>query len=75
MNHFAARFNIQPFIIYDENHHVAGVYDGEDWSLVADDVPKWKNARVPLWRWLQERNATSGRNCACVVFVAVGFVA
>ena len=38
MNHFAARFNIQPFIIYDENHHVAGVYDGEDWSLVADDV-------------------------------------
>ena len=38
MNHFAARFNIQPFIIYDENHHVAGVYDGDDWSLVADDV-------------------------------------
>ena len=38
MNHFAARFNIQPFIIYDGGHHVAGVYDGNGWSLVADDV-------------------------------------
>lgn len=38
MNHFAARFNIQPFIIYDEKHHVAGVYDGQSWYLVADDA-------------------------------------
>lgn len=38
MGHFAARFNVQPFIIYDENHHIAGVYDGNDWSLVADEV-------------------------------------
>ena len=38
MNHFAARFNIQPFIIYDENHHLAGVHDGNGWHLVADDV-------------------------------------
>jgi len=38
MGYFAERFNIQPFIIYDENHHIAGIYDGSDWSLVADDV-------------------------------------
>ena len=36
MPHFAARFNVQPFIIYDENHHMAGVYDGEGWHLVRD---------------------------------------
>ena len=35
MGHFAARFNVQPFIIYDETHHIAGVYDGHRWSLVA----------------------------------------
>lgn len=37
MDWFAARFNIQPFIIYDENHHVAGVYEGADWHLVRTD--------------------------------------
>lgn len=38
MKHFVARFNVQPFIIYDENHRIAGVYDGNDWSLVSDEV-------------------------------------
>ena len=38
MPHLIARFNIQPFIIYDENHHLAGVYDGYDWQLVPDTV-------------------------------------
>lgn len=38
MRHFVERFNVQPFIIYDENHHMAGVYDGNDWSLVADEA-------------------------------------
>lgn len=28
MDWFAARFNTQPFIIYDEAHHMAGVYEG-----------------------------------------------
>ena len=37
MDHFAARLNIQPFIIYDEMHHMAGVYDGNDWQLVKTD--------------------------------------
>ena len=34
MPHFVARFNVQPFLIYDEVHHIAGVYDGHDWHLI-----------------------------------------
>jgi len=39
MDYFAARFNAQPFLIYDGVHGIAGVYDLRDWRLVvADDV-------------------------------------
>lgn len=38
MGYFAARLNDQPFIIYDENHRIAGVYDGTRWELVRGDV-------------------------------------
>lgn len=38
MSYFSERFNVQPFIIYDENHHLAGVYDGNAWRIVRDDV-------------------------------------
>ena len=38
MPHFVARFNIQPFAIYDEVHHIAGVYNGRDWQLVRGDI-------------------------------------
>jgi len=34
MGHFAARFNVQPFMIYDETHKLAGVFDTERWWLV-----------------------------------------
>ncbi len=34
MGHFVERFSVQPFIIYDEVHHICGVYDGGDWYLV-----------------------------------------
>ena len=34
MNHFAARFNIQPFMIYDSRHLIAGVFDTNTWWLV-----------------------------------------
>ena len=34
MDWFVARFNTQPFIIYDEVHEVAGVYEGRGWFLV-----------------------------------------
>ncbi len=38
MGHFAARLNDQPFIIHDEVHHMAGVYDGTRWQLVNADA-------------------------------------
>ncbi|MDR2671871.1 MAG: TIGR03915 family putative DNA repair protein [Coriobacteriales bacterium] len=34
MNHFAARFNIQPFVILDTCHRIAGVFDTTRWWLV-----------------------------------------
>ena len=34
MGHFVERFSVQPFVIYDENHGIAGVYEGSDWHLV-----------------------------------------
>lgn len=47
MGHFAERFNIQPFIIYDESHHVAGVYEGRTWYLVRTDDPETSLLRLP----------------------------
>lgn len=39
MDWFSGRFNTQPFLIFDEDHGMAGVYEGRDWYLVrADDV-------------------------------------
>lgn len=35
MDHFVERLGVQPFIIYDEVHQLAGVYDGDDWHLVS----------------------------------------
>lgn len=37
MEHFARRFNTQPFIIYDEVHKIAGVSGNGDWTLVQTD--------------------------------------
>jgi probable DNA metabolism protein len=34
MAHFASRFNIQPFMIHDARHGLAGVFDTEKWWLV-----------------------------------------
>lgn len=33
MDHFVERFSIQPFVIYDEVHGTAGIYDGTRWTL------------------------------------------
>jgi Domain of unknown function (DUF4130 len=46
MDWFSARFNTQPFLIYDEVHHIAGVYEGKQWYLVKTDslVLPQKNA-------------------------------
>lgn len=37
MDWFAARLNTQAFIIYDEAHGIAGVYEGRTWYLVRTD--------------------------------------
>ncbi|MGI6104632.1 MAG: TIGR03915 family putative DNA repair protein [Raoultibacter sp.] len=37
MDWFVGRFNTQAFLIYDEVHHLAGVYEGADWYLVKTD--------------------------------------
>ncbi|NLG10315.1 MAG: DNA metabolism protein [Coriobacteriaceae bacterium] len=34
MSHFAARLNIQPFMIFDEKHALAGIYDCQRWWMV-----------------------------------------
>ncbi|WP_172135455.1 TIGR03915 family putative DNA repair protein [Adlercreutzia sp. ZJ473] len=47
MGHFVERFSIQPFIIYDENHHLAGVFDGSTWYLVRTDDPATSLLELP----------------------------
>ena len=56
MDHFAARFNTQRFVIFDEVHHLAGVSQAGSWQLVfTDDVapppPSSEEARMQdAWR-------------------------
>lgn len=38
MNHFAARFNTQRFMIYDESHHLAGISANGGWELVSTET-------------------------------------
>lgn len=39
MDWFVERFNVQPFIIFDDIHHQAGIYDGDpSWRLVQSDT-------------------------------------
>lgn len=46
MDHFVERFNIQPFIIYDENHNFAGFYDGNQWTLIKpENTDELKNLK------------------------------
>ena len=63
MSYFAARLNDQPFIIYDERHHVAGVYDGRTWSLVSGDAvnvgPCAENDALMEEAWKRFYNALS----------------
>ena len=44
MDGFAARFNTQPFVIYDETHRLAGVYEGPEG--LPDRTRLWGN---PHW--------------------------
>ncbi len=38
MDWFSGRFNTQPFVIYDEAHQMAGVYEGNRWHIVRTDT-------------------------------------
>ena len=38
LGHFVERFNVQPFILYDETHHVAGIWDGRAKRLARVDA-------------------------------------
>ncbi|MCL2379722.1 MAG: TIGR03915 family putative DNA repair protein [Coriobacteriia bacterium] len=46
MDHFAARFNIQQFIIYDEVHHIAGISEDGQWYLSAAEGLRFPDADV-----------------------------
>lgn len=50
LDHFVQRFNIQPFIIYDEVHQVSGIYDGDSWYLAFGplDTPAQPTAQNQL---------------------------
>ena len=37
MGYFSGRYNAQPFLIYDEVHHIAGVYNTQHYTLVLTD--------------------------------------
>lgn len=56
MPHFADRFNIQPFIIHDKTHHVAGVFDRKEWviapaeGLILPDSTADQKAWERMWK-------------------------
>ncbi len=53
MDWFSGRFNTQPFAIYDEVHHMAGVYEGSGWHIVRTDtvnVPKKTEDELAMQR-------------------------
>jgi probable DNA metabolism protein len=75
MGHFAARFNIQPFMIHDARHHLTGVFDTQRWWLVdARDIQLPQQTAVEdeyqaLWQTFydtiaieERRNPTCQRN-------------
>lgn len=37
MRWFAERFGSEPFVLYDENHRIAGLYNGRHWQLLRTD--------------------------------------
>lgn len=72
MPHFADRLNIQPFIIFDAAHGLAGVYDLREWYMVETaslNVPAPSDAEWDyreMWRGFYEAIAIKERiNPAC----------
>ena len=57
MPHFVERFNVQPFVIYDEIHGIAGVYEGREWFLVPateEMIARSENSRANEEEIVQE---------------------
>ncbi|HBT95830.1 MAG TPA: hypothetical protein DEB24_07020 [Coriobacteriia bacterium] len=72
MDHFAARFNVQPFIAYDRVHGMAGVFDTEKWWMVdANEIQLPGNSQLEddfrsLWQTFYDTIAIEERrNPAC----------
>lgn len=55
MDWFSARFNTQPFLIFDRGHSIAGVYDGAGWRLVETDhvnlPPETQEEKIMAAAW------------------------
>jgi len=66
-DHFARRFNVQPFIIYDSVHGLASVFDTERWWLVsADEIRLPEHSRAEddfqaLWQTFYDTIAIEER--------------
>lgn len=67
MGWFAARFNTQPFVVYDEVHRIAGVSRDGSWALVATediDVPSEtleERAMKRAWKTFYDAVAVEAR--------------
>lgn len=67
MDWFSARFNTQAFIIYDEIHDIAGVYEGKEWYLVRSDAmtlpgcAEDEHAMQTAWRRFYDTIAVESR--------------
>ncbi len=67
MPHFADRFNIQPFLLHDTAHELAGVYDGKGWYLVEasgvtpPDVSQCEHEFRRMWRLFYDAITIQGR--------------
>ena len=67
MDWFADRFNAERFVIYDEVHQVAGIYDGSGWYLAQTDevhLPRYaadEAAMQAAWKGFYDAMSISAR--------------
>ena len=67
MGWFAGRFNTERFVIYDEVHQVAGIYDGANWYIAQTDevhLPQHSDEEAAMqaaWKGFYDAMAISAR--------------
>ena len=67
MDWFADRFNTERFVIYDEVHQIAGIYDGSGWTLAQTDevhLPQYaadEAAMQAAWKGFYDAMSISAR--------------